>query len=79
MTDVGDQPTPEIEPAEAPPGGVDAIEQVEYEVDAVVPDLGGAGNSTSTDDLPDGVTEPNDTGDGATTDGASEPEKESPA
>ncbi|HEX4470666.1 MAG TPA: hypothetical protein VH085_01755 [Nocardioides sp.] len=79
MTDVGDQPTPEIEPAEPPPGGVDAIERVEYEVDAVVPDLGGVGNSTAKDQLPDAVTEPNDTGDGATTDGASEPEKESPA
>jgi hypothetical protein len=79
MTDVGEQPTPETDPAEPPPGGVDAITAEEYDVDPVVPDLSGVGNPTAKNDVPDEVTEPDDTGDGASTDGASEPEKESPA
>jgi hypothetical protein len=79
MTDLGEQPTPETEPAEPPPGGVDAIDYAEYEVDAVVPDLSGVGNTAAKDQLPDEVAEPEETEDGASSDGASEPEKESPA
>jgi hypothetical protein len=67
------------EPAEPPPGGVDAVEYAEYDVDAVVPDLSGVGNTTAKDEVPDEVTEPDETDDGASTDGATEPEKESPA
>jgi len=39
VTDLGEQPTPEVEPAEPPPGGVDAVEEEEYEPDPVVPDF----------------------------------------
>ena len=31
VIDLGEQPTPEIEPAEPPPGGVDAVEDAEYD------------------------------------------------
>jgi len=76
--DLGEQPTPEIEPAEPPPGGVDAVEDAGYQADPVVPDLGGVGN-TSTEEVPDEITEPEDTDQGASDDGASEPEKETQA
>jgi hypothetical protein len=76
VTDLGDMPTPEIEPAEPPPGGVDAVEEQEYDVDPVVPDLTGFGNATPQDQVPDALTEPEDTDQGASSDGASEPEKE---
>ncbi len=77
MTDLGEMPTPEAEPAEPPPGGVDAVEESLYVPDPVVPDLG----SSLHPDLavPSGVAEGEDTDDGASSDGASEPEKESPA
>ncbi len=39
MTDLGEQPTPEIEPAEPPPGGVDAVEDQLYAAEPVVPDF----------------------------------------
>jgi len=79
VTDLGEQPTPEIEPADPPPGGVDAIEESELDEPPRVPDLTQVGNLRSPDDLPDEITEPEDTDDGAATDGASEPEKEEPA
>jgi hypothetical protein len=79
VTDLGEQPTPEIEPAEPPPGGVDAVEDAEYEPQPVVPDLSGIGNTSSKDEVPDEITEPDETDGGAANDGASEPEKEAPA
>jgi hypothetical protein len=79
VTDLGEQPTPEIEPAEPPPGGVDAVEDAEYEPDPVVPDLTGVGNTPAKDQVPEEITEPEETGQGASSDGASEPEKEPPA
>jgi hypothetical protein len=79
VTDLGEQPIPEIEPAEPPPGGVDAVEDAEYAVDPVVPDLTGLGNSPAKDDEPDELTQPEDTDGGASSDGASEPETEEPA
>lgn len=79
VTDLGEQPTPEIEPAEPPPGGVDAVEDAEYEPDPLVPDLAGVGNTASKEEVPDEITEPDETDDGASSDGASEPEKEAPA
>jgi hypothetical protein len=79
VTDLGEQPTPEIEPAEPPPGGVDAVEDEEYEPDPLVPDLSGFGNASSKDELPDEITEPDETDQGAASDGASEPEKETQA
>ena len=36
---LGEQPTPEIEPAEPPPGGVDAVDESEHDVPPVVPDV----------------------------------------
>ena len=79
VTDLGEQPTPQIEPAEPPPGGVDAVEEAEYEPDPLVPDLSRVGNASSKDEVPDEITQPDETDQGASSDGASEPEKESPA
>jgi hypothetical protein len=79
VTDLGEMPTPEIEPAEPPPGGVDAVEEQEYAVGAVVPDVIGIGNTTAKDQVPDQLNEPEDTDTGATSDGASDPTLESPA
>ena len=79
VTDLGEQPTPGIEPAEPPPGGVDAVNERLYEEQPLVPDLTQLGNEGSKDNVPDEITEPDDTDVEAATDGASEPEKESPA
>jgi hypothetical protein len=79
MIDLGERPQPEIEPADPPPGGVDAVEDQDYDMNPVVPELTGIGNTTSKDEVPDELTEPEETDDGASTDGASEPEKETPA
>jgi len=79
VIDLGERPTPEIEPAEPPPGGPDAVEDAEYEPDPVVPDLTGVGNTPAKDEVPDEITEAEETDQGATSDGASEPEKETPA
>jgi hypothetical protein len=79
MIDLGEQPQPEIEPADPPPGGVDAVEDQQYTTPPVVPDLTGVGNTPSKDEVPDELSEPEETEDGASSDGASEPEKEAPA
>jgi hypothetical protein len=79
VTDLGEQPTPEIEPADPPPGGVDAVDESQFDEPPLVPDLTQVGNVQSHDVLPDEITEPEDTDDGASSDGASEPEKEDPA
>ena len=76
MMDLGEQPTPEIEPAEPPPGGVDAVEDSLYEPHPVVPGLTTALNPDVA--VPEPVSEGEDTED-ATSDGATEPEKETPA
>jgi len=78
VIDLGEQPTPQIEPAEPPPGGADAVEEVLYHPDPVVPDVVLVGN-TPAREAPDEVTEPEDTDDGASSDGASNPEREAPA
>ncbi len=78
VTELGEQPTPQIEPSEPPPGGVDAVEDLEYDEEPVVPDVWPLGN-TPARDVPDEVTEPEDTGRGASTDGASHPDQEAPA
>ena len=78
VIDLGEQPTPQIEPAEPPPGGVDAVEEALYEPEPVVPDVVSVGN-TPARDVPSEVTEPEDTEDGASSDGASNPEQEAPA
>jgi hypothetical protein len=79
VTDLGEQPTPEIEPAEPPPGGVDAVDESQFEELPLVPDLTKVGNEQSKDELPDELAEPEETDDGASSVGASEPEKEDPA
>ena len=77
VIDVGDQPSPEIEPGEPPPGGVDAVEGMDER--PVVPDLTLLGNAAADEYVPDELSEPEDTDEGAATDGASEPEKETQA
>ena len=77
MMDLGEQPTPETEPAEPPPGGVDAVEDELYAMKPVVPDLAAALNPHVA--VPEPVAEGEDTEDGATNDGASEPENETQA
>ena len=77
MIALDEQPTPETEPAEPFPGGVDAIG--DEDLHPVVPDLPPADNPAIQDAAPDELSEPEATDDGATTDGASEPEKEAPA
>jgi len=76
---LGEQPTPEIEPAEPPPGGVDAVEESQFDDPPLVPDMSLIGNELAKDDVPDEVTEPDETDTGASSDGASEPDKEAPA
>jgi hypothetical protein len=75
--ELGEQPRPHVEPAEPNPGGVDAIGGSEEVVAPVVPDLFPDKNPDVT--APDEVKEPEDTEDGASTDGATEPEKEAQA
>ena len=75
---LGEQPEPEIAPAEPPPGGVDAVEDSEYGPDPVVPDLTGLGNS-ATQQQPPALETPEETDQGASGDGASNPEKETQA
>jgi hypothetical protein len=68
VTDLGDQPTPQIEPAEPPPGGVDAVEGSQFDEPPLVPDLTRVGNERAKDDIPDAVTEPEETDTAATRD-----------
>jgi hypothetical protein len=77
--ELGEQPEPSVEPAEPPPGGVDAITETAYDAPPVVPDLTGVGNTATRDDLPGDLQDADETDEGASSDGASEPEKESPA
>jgi hypothetical protein len=44
-----------------------------------VPDLTPIGNAEAKDEVPDEITAPDETDQGAASDGASEPEKEAPA
>jgi hypothetical protein len=83
VTELGEQPTPEIQPAEPPPGGVDAVEDVLFEEQPVVPDLSQIGNEGSKGVVPDAVIEPDDNDTAATRDGGDVEveveEQESPA
>ncbi|MGC4110816.1 MAG: hypothetical protein QM747_10410 [Nocardioides sp.] len=85
MDELGDPPTPEIEPAEPPPGGVDAVEESLYEPQPLVPDLSQLGNEGGRGEVPDELTEPEETSTRATReDGDEEPDpdqdsEESPA
>ena len=66
VIDLGEQPTPEIEPADPPPGGVDAVEEVLFEEQPLVPDLTQIGNERSRGSVPDEVTQPDETDTAAT-------------
>jgi hypothetical protein len=81
VIELGEQPTPEIEPAEPNPGGVDAID--DDEEPPVVPELSPRDNPAVEEAAPDELTaelsEPEETNDGASSNGASEPEKEAQA
>lgn len=79
VTDLGEQPTPEIEPAEPPPGGVDAVEDVLFQEQPVVPDLSQVGNEGSKDAVPDEVMEPDDNDTAASRDDGEVEDQESPA
>lgn len=61
VTDLGEQPTPEVEPAEPPPGGVDAVDESLYDPQPLVPDLSRVGNEGGKDEIPDELTEPDET------------------
>jgi hypothetical protein len=78
VIELGEQPTPRIEQPEPPPGGVDAVEDMLHEPDPVVPDVVLIGNTVART-APAEVTEPEDVDTAATSDGASDPEQESPA
>jgi hypothetical protein len=79
VIDLGEQPTPEIEPAEPPPGGVDAVEDSQYVESPVVPDLTQIGNERSKDTLPEELTEADIPEEGSARDSDEEPEPEAPA
>jgi hypothetical protein len=75
--DMGEQPTPEIEPGEPNPGGVDALGGDDEA--PVSPDLSPEDNPAVEDAAPAEIMQPEESNEGASIDGASEPEKESPA
>jgi hypothetical protein len=52
VIDVGEQPQPETEPADPPPGGVDAVDDEQYATRPAVAGLG-PGNAPSKDEVPD--------------------------
>jgi hypothetical protein len=79
VIDLGDQPEPEIEPPEPPPGGVDAVEDQAFEPQPVVPDLARVGNEHNKDEIPEAVTEPDETDTAATRDDDLPDDQESPA
>ena len=79
VTDLGEQPSPEIEPAEPPPGGVDAVEESQFEEQPLVPDLSRVGNERSKDAIPDAVTEPDETDTRATREDDGDHDQEEPS
>ena len=83
MNALGDQPEPTTEPPEKFPGGVDSIEDAEKYGDIpgepAIPDLETAKNPAVDDDSPDELSRPEASQDEPTTDGASEPGKETQA
>lgn len=76
-SDLGPMPEPVIEPGEPNPGGVDAIE--ENDAPPAVPNLSPDDNPAIEDHAPDEIGQLEDTDTEATSDGASEPQQESPA
>jgi hypothetical protein len=78
VTVLGEQPTPHIEPAEPPPGGVDAVDETLHEQSPLVPDLSLVGNEGDRERVPDEITEPDPTDTKATRDGDDREQEESP-
>lgn len=76
-SDLGPMPEPEIEPKEPHPGGVDAIDTDEFP--PAVNELDPDANPAVEDAAPDEIKQPEDTETEATSDGASDPEREDPA
>ena len=76
-SDLGPMPEPKIEPGEPNPGGADAIE--ENGAPLAVPDLGSDQNPAVEDAAPEEIRGLEDTETEATSDGASDPQDESPA
>lgn len=77
--DLGPMPDPVIDPGEPNPGGVDALDSRDHAVELTIPDLPSALNPATENQVPDAIKLPDKTDNAATSDGASEPEKESPA
>jgi hypothetical protein len=80
---LGPKPEAITEPPERWPGGADSVaDEEKYGAipdQPTVPDLSPADNPAIEDAAPDEISEPEDTDTEATTDGASEPQKEDPA
>ncbi|MET1059432.1 MAG: hypothetical protein ABWX84_07530 [Nocardioides sp.] len=80
---LGPKPVAHTEPPERWPGGADSIaDEEKYGAipdQPTVPNLNPKDNPALENAAPDELSEPEDTGTEATTDGASEPEKEDPA
>ena len=83
MNALGDQPEPTTEPPEKFPGGVDSIGDEEKYGDVpdepAIPDLATAKNPAVDDASPDELSEPEESQDEPTSDGASEPDQETQA
>ena len=83
MDDLSDQPEPTTQPPERFPGGPDAIADEEKYgsiPDApLIPDLETAKNPAVDNEAPDEISEPEESQDEPTSDGASEPDKETQA
>ncbi len=73
-SDLGPMPEPEIDPKEPNPGGVDRIETDEFPT--LVNELDPESNPAIEDAAPDEIKQPEDTEDGAKSDGASNPHEE---
>ncbi|MEO5854387.1 MAG: hypothetical protein ABIQ15_17915 [Nocardioides sp.] len=83
MNELGNQPKPTTEPPERFPGGVDSIADEGKYGDIpdtpAIPDLDTAKNAALDHSSPDELSEPEESQDAPTSDGASEPDRESPA
>lgn len=73
-TSLGPMPEPEIDPKEPNPGGVDRIDTNEFP--SVVNELDPELNPAIEDAAPDEIKHPEDTEDGPSSDGASNPHEE---
>ena len=83
MVALGDRPEPTTEPPERFPGGVDSIEDEDkyggIPDEPAIPDLETAKNPAVDGSSPAELSEPEESQDQPTTDGASEPDKETQA